>query len=56
MRLRRELSQQGFWTLSAYMAMSFYNFHERSEFTPVFTSETSEIIVILCPKPLPLCF
>ena len=48
---RRKLSQQAGWTiasmLAAYMVLSFYNFHERSEFTSIFTSTlTSETSVI----------
>ena len=34
--------------LAAYMVLSFYNFHERSEFTSIFTSTlTSETSVML---------
>ena len=50
MKLKRELSLlragskasklagRKFRMLSAYMVLSFYNFHERSEFTSIFTS------------------
>ncbi len=47
---RRKLSQQAGWTIAsdAYMVLSFYNFHERSEFTSIFTSSlTSETSVTL---------
>ena len=36
------------FALAAYMVLSFYNFHERSEFTSIFTSTlTSETSVTL---------
>ncbi len=48
MKLKRELcASRRKLRLAAYMVLSFYNFHERSEFTSIFTSTlTSETSVI----------